>query len=102
MEPEGSLQHSHVPATCQSLTIPFFILGIKQGLGIVTWNTEDLVVIVLVCVFLEVFLTALYFRVTYCPHVQSLCSIRASALCSWLPFGVTWEHKALGWGGTSC
>jgi len=36
--------------------------GIKQGLGIVTCNTEDLVMIDLVCVFLEVFLTALYFR----------------------------------------
>jgi hypothetical protein len=32
--------------------------GIKQGLGIITCNTEDLIVIV--CVFLEVFLTALW------------------------------------------
>jgi hypothetical protein len=46
--------------------------GIQQGLGIVACNTEDLVVIGLVCVFCEVFLTALYFRVTYCPHLQSL------------------------------
>jgi len=38
--------------------------GIKQGLGIVTCNTEESVAIGLVCVFLEVFLTALYFRVT--------------------------------------
>ena len=56
--------------------------GIKQGLGIVTCNTEDLVVTGLVCVFLEVLLTALYFRVTYCPHVQNLCCIQACALCS--------------------
>ena len=61
--------------------------GIKQGLGIVTWNTEDTVVIGLVCVFLEVFLTALYFRVTYCPYLQSLCSIHACALCSWEALG---------------
>ena len=55
--------------------------GIKEGLGIVTCNTEDLVVVGLVCVFLEVFLTALCFRVTYCPHLQSLCFIHVSALC---------------------
>ena len=30
MEPEGSLQHSQVPATFQSLPVPFFILGISQ------------------------------------------------------------------------
>ena len=46
--------------------------GIQQGLGIVTCNAEDLAVIDPVCVFHEVFLTALYFRVTYCPHLQSL------------------------------
>ena len=57
-------------------------LGIKQSFAIVLCNTEDLVVIGLVCVFLEVFLTALYFRVTYCTHLQSLCSIQACALCS--------------------
>ena len=45
--------------------------GIQQGLGIVTCNTEDLLVIDLVCVFLEVSLTALYFRVTYCPTFRA-------------------------------
>ena len=73
--------------------------GIKQGLGIVTCNIDDSVVIGLVCVFIEVFLTALSFRGTYCPHLQSLCSIHASALCSWVPFGGTWEHNALVWVG---
>jgi len=56
--------------------------GIKQGLATVPCSTEDLVMIGLVCVFLEVFLTALYFRVTYCLHLQSMCSIHACALCS--------------------
>ena len=45
--------------------------GIKQGLGIVTCNIEDSVVIGLVCVFLEVFLTALSFRGTYCPTFRA-------------------------------
>jgi len=50
------------------------IWAIKQGLAIVTCNTEDLVMTGLLCVFLELFLTALYFRVTYRPHLQSLYS----------------------------
>ena len=33
------------------------------------------------------------------PHLQSLCSIHASALCCWVPLGGTWEHKALSWVG---
>jgi hypothetical protein len=73
--------------------------GIKQDLGIVTCDTEELVVFGLLCVFLELVLTALFFRVTYCPHLQSLCSIHASALCFWVPLGGTWEHKALAWVG---
>ena len=32
--------------------------------------------------FLRVFLTALYFRMSYCPHLQSLYSIHASVSCS--------------------
>jgi hypothetical protein len=72
---------------------------IKQGLGIVTCNTKDLIVIGLVCVFIEVFLTALYFRVTCCRHLQSLYCIHTSALCSWVPCWGTWEHKALVWVG---
>ena len=39
--------------------------------------------------FFKVFLTAL----------QSLCSIHAIALCSWVPLGGTWEYKALAWVG---
>jgi len=33
------------------------------------------------------------------PHLQSLWSIQACALCFWVPLGRTWEHKALGWTG---
>jgi hypothetical protein len=73
--------------------------GIKQGLATVPCNTENLEVIGLVCVFLEVFLSALYFRVTYCTHLQSLCFIQACALCSWVALGGSWEHTALAWVG---
>jgi hypothetical protein len=73
--------------------------GIKQVNAIVPSNAEDLVVIGLVCVFLKVFLSALYFRVTYCTHLQSLCSIHTNALCSRVPLGGTWEHKAHAWAG---
>jgi hypothetical protein len=45
--------------------------GIKQGLGIVTCNTDNLIVIGLVCVFIEVFLSALHFRVTCCPTFRA-------------------------------
>ena len=77
MEPKGSLPHLHVRATCLSLTIPFFILGISQ-LGHKTrpghcnmqhwrinsdWSC--------MCVFIEVFLSALYFRVTCCPTFRA-------------------------------
>jgi len=51
----------------RSLFWAYHSWGIKQGLGIVTCNSEDLVVTGLVCMFLAVFLTALYFRVAYCP-----------------------------------
>ena len=88
-----SLYHFH------SLFWAYHSWGIKQGLVIVTCKTENSLVIGLVCVFLEVFLTALYFRVTYCPHLQSLYSIHASALCFWVPLWGTWEHKALAWVG---
>jgi hypothetical protein len=47
--------------------------GIKQGLGIVTCNPGDLTVIGLVCMFLEVFLSAVYFRVPCCPTFRA-CS----------------------------
>jgi hypothetical protein len=40
-------------------------------MGTVTCSIEDFVVIGLVCVLLEVFLTALYFRVTYCPTFRA-------------------------------
>ena len=33
------------------------------------------------------------------PHLQSLYSIHASALCSWVPLGGTWERKAFAWVG---
>ena len=73
--------------------------GIKQGLGIVTCNTKDLVLIGLVCVFLEVFLTALYFRVTYCLTFRACApfmQVPYVAECPWEGLG---EHKALVWVG---
>jgi hypothetical protein len=60
----------------------------KQGLGIVTCNTNDLLVIV--CVFLEVFLTALYFRVTYCPIFRACAPFRHVPyvpVCPWEGLG---------------
>jgi hypothetical protein len=62
--------------------------GIKQGLGIVTCNAEDLLVIV--CVFREVFLTALYFRVTYCPTFRACAPFRHVPyvrVCPWEGLG---------------
>jgi len=95
MEPEGSLPHSQVPATFQTLSFPFFILGIQQGLGIVTCNTKDLLVIDLVCVcFLQHFISE---WLTAPP--SELVPHYASALCFWVPLGGTGEHKALAWVG---
>ena len=90
MEPRDSLLHSNVPATCQSLPIPFFILGISQ-LGHKTrpghcnvqhWKFRNdwSCMCVYWCL---VFLTALYFRVAYCPQLHILYSIHTCALCSW-------------------
>jgi hypothetical protein len=65
-------------------------LGIKQGLGIVTCITEDLVVVGLVCVFLELFLTALYFRVTYCrtfTACTALTQVPYVSECPWEVLG---------------
>jgi len=77
--------------------------SIKQGLGIVTCNSEDLVVIGLVCVFLEVFLTALHFRVAYCP------TFRAGTPLMQVPYVVECPVVGLGnirhlreWGTRSC
>ena len=97
MELEASLPHSHVPATFQTLPIPFFILGISQ-LGHKTrpghcnmqhWRfSSDWSCM---CVF-EVSLTALYFRVTYCPPASTACAPFMQVPCvpEW-----SWEHKAL-------
>ena len=76
--------------------------GIKQGLGIVTCNTEDLVVIDLVCVFIEAFLTALYFRVTYCPSFRActpLMQVPYVPECPWKGLG---NMRHLHEWGTSC
>ena len=54
-------------------------MDIKQGLAMLICNTEDLVVIDLVCVFLEASLTALYYLL---PHIQSVYPTNESALCS--------------------
>ena len=70
-------------------------LGQKQGLGIVTCKIKNLVLIDLICVFLEVFLTALYFRVTFracTPLIQVPCVPE----CLWEGLG---EHEALVWVG---
>jgi len=48
-----------------------------------------------------VFLEALYFRMSYCPHLHGLYSIHASALCSQVPPKGTWKHEALAWVGYS-
>ena len=64
--------------------------GIQQGLVIVTCNTEDLLVIDLVCVFLEVSITALYFRVTYCPTFRActpLMQVPYVSECPWEGLG---------------
>ena len=72
--------------------------GTKQGRDIVTCNTENLVLIGLVCVFL----TALYFRVTYCSHLQRLYSIHASALHSQVYQGDMGKLRHLHEWGISC
>ena len=72
--------------------------GIQQGLGIVTCNTEDLVAIGLICVSWT-FSDSTLFQSDLLPHLQSLYSIHACALCFWVPLGGTWEHKTLAWVG---
>ena len=65
-------------------------MGIKQGLGIVTCNTDDSVVIGLVCMFIEVFLTALNFRVTCWP------TFRAFTPFMQVPYGPEFPWEGLG------
>jgi len=65
--------------------------GIKQGLGIVTCNGEDLVVIGLVHVFLAVFLTALHFRVAYCS------TFRAGTPSTHVPYVAECPWEGLVW-----
>ena len=103
MEPECSLPHLHVWATCLSLTIPF-ILGILQ-LGHKTrpghcdmegwWFSSDWSCM---CVYWSLSFSTL-FQSDLLPHLQSFFSIHASALCSWVPCWGIWEHKALVWVG---
>jgi hypothetical protein len=73
--------------------------GTKQSLGIVTCKTEDSLVNGLVCVFLEVFLTALYFRVTYCPTFRFCTPFMQVPYVSECPWEGLGEHKALAWVG---
>ena len=75
-----------------------FSWGIKHSLGIITCNTEDLVVIGLVCVSWSLSYSAL-FQSDLLPHLQSLYSTHTSALRSRVPLGGTWEHEALVWVG---
>jgi hypothetical protein len=62
----------------------------KQGLGIVTCSTEDLVVTGLVCVFLAVFVTALEFRGAYGP------TFRAGTPFKHVPFVAECPWEGLG------
>jgi len=91
--PPFSLYHFH------SLFCVYHSWGIEQGLGIVTCKTEDLVVIDLVCVFLEVFLTALYFRVTYCPAFRD-CTPLIQVPC--VPECLGNMRHLREWGTSSC
>ena len=106
MELEGSLPHSHVPGTFQTLPIPFFILGISQ-LGHKTrpghcnmqyWRFSSDGSCM--CVF-EVFLTALSFSDLLPPPSELVlhsckCLLFLSALGR---EGRTWEHEAHVWVG---
>jgi hypothetical protein len=102
MESESSLLHSWEPATFQTLPILFFILGIKQGHGIVICNTEDLLVTDLVYVFLEVSLTALYFSVTYCPTFTACTALMQVPYVSECPREGLGNIRHLCERGTSC
>jgi hypothetical protein len=76
---------------------------IKQGLGIVKCITEDLVVTGLVCVFTEVFLSALYFRVTCCPTFRActpLTQVPYVPECPWEGLGNIRHLRE--WGTSSC
>ena len=75
-------------------------------LGHKTWprhcNTEELLVIGLSCVFLEVFLTALYLRVSYCPTLRActaLMQVPYVPECRWEVLG---NVKHLCEWGSSC
>jgi hypothetical protein len=69
--------------------------GIKQGLGIVTCSIEDLVVIGLICVFLELFLTALYFRVAYCRTFTACIPFTQVPYVSECPWEGLWNIRHL-------
>jgi hypothetical protein len=57
-------------------------------------NAEDSIVIDLVCVSYSTL-----FQSDLMPHLQSMFSNHASAMCSGLPLGGTLEHEALAWVG---
>ena len=76
--------------------------GIKQGLGIVTCNTGDLTVIGLVCVFTEVFLSAVYFRVTCCPTFRACSPIMQVSYVPECPLEGLGNVRHLHEWGTSC
>ena len=75
-------------------------LGQKQGLGIVTCNTYDSVVIGLLCVcFLKPFLQHFVSEWLTAPPSELVPHSHKCLLCSWVPLGGTWEHEALVWVG---
>jgi len=72
--------------------------NIKQGLATVQCNTEDLVMIGLVCVFLDVFLSALYFRATYFKACAPFRHVPYVPECPWEGLGNIWGYE---WGTSS-
>ena len=100
MELEGSLQHSQVPTTFQSVPFPFFILCISQlghrtrpgHCNMQNWRfSSDWSCM---CVSWSLSYSTL-FQSDLLPSLQRLYSTHTSALCSWVP----WEHEALVWVG---
>ena len=90
------LYYGHITCDLRPL-LQKCIWGIKQGLGTVTCNTLFISDYwSCMCVFLSY---SSLFQSDLLPHLQSLWSIHACALCFWVPLGGTWEHKALGWMG---
>jgi hypothetical protein len=92
-----ALTSTHSILYCRNITFDWHSLpqechwGIEQVLGMVTCNTVSCI-----CVSWSLSYSTL-FQSGLLLHLQGLCSIHSSALCSWVPLVGTWEHKALVW-----